>query len=62
SGESKDPRAQLKPLASKRMASIYQQAWALIIFMPTLYPYWGEGVKEAKSSKGLLDFLFKKNE
>ncbi|MBI4862013.1 MAG: hypothetical protein HY815_17410, partial [Candidatus Riflebacteria bacterium] len=46
SGESKDPRAQLKPLASKRMASIYQQAWALIIFMPTLYPYWGEGVKE----------------
>lgn len=54
----KDPKAGLKPLASKRQASAYQQPWALNVFLPTFYPYWGDPVKEERPSRGLLDFLF----
>ena len=54
----KDPRSDLTPIASKRQASSYQQPWALDVFLPTFYPYWGEAIKEEQPRRGLLDFLF----
>ena len=54
----KDPKADLKPVASKRQASAYQQPWALDVFLPTFYPYWGEPAKEEAAKRSFLDILF----
>jgi hypothetical protein len=61
-GEGKDPKSQLRPLALKKQASIYQQPWALVTFLPTMYPYWGEATREERPSKGILDFLFRRRD
>lgn len=53
----KDAKANLKPLASKRQASSYQQPWAVDVFLPTFYPYWGEGLKEERPTRSFMDFL-----
>ena len=53
----KDPKANLKPLASKRQASAYQQPWALDVFLPAFYPYWGDAVKEDRPTRSFLDFI-----
>jgi hypothetical protein len=51
------------PIASKRQASAYQQPWALVTFLPSMYPYWGEASPkdEDRPSRGILDFLFNRN-
>jgi len=57
-----DARKTTIPINSKSQASIYQQPWAVLAFMPQFYPYWGEGVVEKRRPKYLLDLLFPSHE
>jgi len=61
-GGDSDEKSEPRPVVLRKVSSSYQQPWALVAFFPSLYPYWGDGIKDETKSRGILDFLFQRRD